>query len=382
MIDTAARLAGSRAALAAALVLGLLTLGCERTPPATARKETGAVAVTVAPVTRMSIADRRERVGQVQAIEDVEIRARIEGFLDQRLFAEGSDVDKGDLLFVIEQAPYQAEVARSKAELASARAALRKTQLDLARIRELRRKGTISQSDLDEALALEQQAEANVQAREAELRQAQLNLDYTQIHAPISGRIGRSAFSVGDLVDSDSGALATLVMLDPIYVYWTVGEQVLLEARRRERLRKATAQIQFSDGSFYKHVGEVDFLDNRVDPSTGTQTVRAVFQNPDKVLLPGQYVTVVVQVGEEQSQLVIPQSAVQEDLAGRFVLVVDAQNVASIRRVTMGPRQEIFWVVEDGLVEGEQVIYQGTQKVRPGATVKPIVLAPRSPTAS
>ena len=342
--------------------------------------------VTVAPVMRVNVADQRERVGQVQAVEDVELRARIEGFLDKRLFDEGSDVQTGDLLFVIEKAPYEAEVARAQAELASARAAQEKTRLDLNRSRELRVKKTVSQATLDASIAAEKQAAADVLARAAELQQAELDLDYTEIRAPMPGRIGRSEFSVGDLVEPDSGTLATVATLDPIHVYWAVSEQVLMNARRARRAPTdgttlVTARLKFSDGSIYEHEGTVNFADNRVDPSTGTQTVRAVFANPDKLLLPGQYVSVLVTVGEEHGAVAIPQSAVQEDQLGHFALVVDAQNTVKVRRISVSARQSIYWVVEEGLSEGELVIYQGVQKVRPGATVDPVVLAPKAPTA-
>ena len=366
----------------------LVAAGCERETPVNAEQQNTPASVTVTPVIRVDVADQRERVGQVQAIEDVELRARIEGFLAKRLFDEGSDVQTGDLLFVIEKAPYEAEVARAQAELTSAKAALEKTRLDLKRSQELRVKKTVSQATLDEANALEKQAAADVLARAAELQQAELDLNYTEIRAPVAGRIGRSVYSVGDLVEPDSGALATVAMLDPIYVYWTVGEQVLLNARRAASGRpnqstatSVTAKLKFADDSIYEHGGAVDFADNRVDPSTGSQTVRAVFDNPDKLLLPGQYVSVLVTVGEEHGALAIPQSAVQEDQSGRFALIVDANNKVVVRRITVSSRQSIYWVVEDGLGEGEFVIYQGVQKVRPGATVDPIILAPQPATA-
>ena len=183
---------------------------------------------------------------------------------------------------------------------------------------------------------------------------------------------------MGDLVNKQSEPLTTIVALDPIYVYWEVSEHIPLDYRKRLQIKngklgiKVTTNIRFSDGSIYDHEGRVDFIDNRVDRSTGTQRVRAVFPNPDNILVPGQYVTIVIQIGELKERLAVPQSAVQADRSGYFVLVVNENNVVSIKRVKMGDRKGVFWAVEEGLTEGESVIYQGIQKVRPDSTVKPV----------
>ncbi len=341
-------------------------------------------AVTVAPVKKLAIAPTVQRVGQTQAVEDVSLRARVQGFLVERLFEEGSDVKRGDLLFVIEREPYEAEVQRREAELARSQAALENAQLALERAEELRKRGNVSQQRLDDAIAAERQASADVLTDRAELRIARINLGYTEIRAPVDGRVGRSRYSIGDLVGPESDVLTTLVTLDPIYVYWGVSEEILLRVRKeiRERETRGEARrivvprIQFRDGSLYEHEGLIDFLDNRVDRSTGTQTVRAVFANPDKLLLPGQYISIALQLGEEQDRLVVPQVAVQDDQGGRYVLVVNDQNEVTVRRVTLGVRQGVYWVVESGLTEGEWVIWQGVQKVRPGIKVETMVATP------
>jgi membrane fusion protein (multidrug efflux system) len=343
--------------------------------------------VTAARVLSTRLPDQRERVGQVQAIADVALRARIEGFLEKRLFEEGSDVEAGQLLFVIERAPYQARVAEAEAQLARARANRKEAQLELDRTRELQRKNVSTQARLDTAEAQRDAAEAERLAAEAALLQARLNLDYTEIHAPVAGRIGRAFYSEGDLVGPESGPLATLATMDPIHVYWQVPEGAILDFRRRnvERARQGeqpltvTAQLRFGDGSFYEHTGVWNFLDNRVDPTTGTQTARAEFPNPEGLLLPGQYAAVIVQIGEPRNTLIIPQAAVQEDQAGRFVLVVDDQEQAVLRRVEMGRRLGIFWEVRSGLEEGERVIYQGVQKARPGEQVAVMERTPDPP---
>ncbi len=341
-------------------------------------------AVTVTPVTRLKVANTVEQVGRVQAVEDVELRARVRGFLEKRLFQEGADVDKDALLFVIEQEEYKTEVARAEARLARANAELENARRALARSKTLLGRGNISQAAHDDAVAAELQAKADVKAAEAELQAAQLNLSYTEIRAPFAGRIGRSQYSVGDLVGPDSDALAELVSLDPIHVYVEVPENVLFESRRRneERAKRGepnpviTPRLRFRDGTYYPHAGTVDFRDNRINPTTGTQTARGKFPNPDKLLLPGQYVEVVVQIGEEQERLVVPQASVQEDQAGRFVLVVDNNDTVAIRRVVLGDQHGIYYVVESGLSEGERVIFQGVQKVRPGMTVAPTEASP------
>jgi membrane fusion protein (multidrug efflux system) len=192
---------------------------------------------------------------------------------------------------------------------------------------------------------------------------------------------------VGDLVGPESGALATLASLDPIHVYWQAPEGATLDFRRRtvERERQGleperiTARLRFGDGSHYEHAGVWNFLDNRVDPTTGTQTSRAEFPNPDGLLLPGQYVAVILRIGEPRNTLIIPQSSVQEDQAGRFVLVVGDDDTAELRRVEMGAREGIFWEVQSGLAEGERVIYQGVQKAQPGARVTAVEQTPEPP---
>lgn len=374
--------------IGAALALVLFACG-DAGRQAGAADATGAPApsVTVTPVQRTQLLDLRQRVGQIEAVEDVDLRARVIGYLQSRLFEDGVDVEAGQLLFVIERAPYEAAVARARAELARAEAVLQEAELDLARTRELRERNVASQARLDGAVATEAKAAAEVLAAKAALREAELDLQYTEIYSPVEGRIGRAHHDVGDLVGPESEPLATVASLDPIYVYWQVPEQVLLEVRRGQAERRregeeplrVTAELRFADGSLYEHEGVWDFLDNRVDPRTGTQTARAHFPNPDGLLLPGQYVEVIVHVGGPREALVIPQAAVQEDQAGRFVLVVDAEDVAERRRVEMGARSGIYWEVRSGLSKDERVIYQGVQKARPGAKVDPVELRPEPP---
>ena len=363
-----------RKTLAAALLV-LSVAGCDDGQQAT----TGAApapSVVVTAVVRKDVTPSGSFVGRVEAIEAVELRARVDGFLEQRTFTEGGDVEAGALLFVIEQAPYQAEVERRKADLVSAEATLKNAMLSADRARKLIKRGNISQAKVDEAVAEETRGQAGVLQAKAALRQAELNLGYTTIKAPIDGRIGRAGYSVGNLVGATSEPLATIVGLDPIYVQFAVSDRDLLAARREglgERTAPFTPHLVLGDGQRFEHDGRLAFIDNRVDQQTDTVLVRAEFPNPGRVLLPDQFVTVVIERSDPVVALVVPQAAIQEDQSGRFVLVLDGANKVQVRRVRMGAQDGADWVVEEGVEEGEQVVVEGLQKVRPGIAVNPVV---------
>jgi RND family efflux transporter MFP subunit len=332
--------------------------------------------VTVAPVVLQDVNPPAEYVGHVEAIQAVDLRARVEGFLEQINFREGSSVKAGDLLYVIEQAPYRAKVDADRAGVAQAQAALTRAQQYLERVKAVR-SGGVSATDIDNAVADELRARAQLQGAEAALERSQLDLGYTTIKAPISGRIGRTAFTRGNLVGPTSGPLARIVQLNPIRVVYSVSENDLSSIRpsskdtaRSKENPGLVPRIRLTDGEVYKTPGRVDFENNEVDPSTGTIAVRAVFNNPDGLLLPGQYVTVLVSKKEPRIMPVVPQSAVQEDREGPYVLVVDDQNKVVLRRVKTGPFAGSHWAVEKGLAKGEMVIVEGLQKVLPGQSVK------------
>ena len=330
--------------------------------------------VVVTPVVRKDVTPTMTFVGRVEAIEDVELRARVEGFLEKRSFDEGGDVNKGDLLFLIEQAPYQADVERAQAEVLSADATLTNASLQADRFRSLIKRGNVSQAKLDEAVAEETRAKAAVEEAKAALAQAELNLSYTTIKAPIDGRIGRATYSVGNLVGPSSDPLAELINLDPIYVQIAVGDRQLLDARRDDfdETEQLVPWLVLGDGEKYSEPGVFAFINNKVDVQTDTVTVRATFPNPNKVLLPEQFVTVEIKSSAPVKALVIPQAAVQENQSGRFVLVVDKDDKVKVRQVTMGVTEGTDWIVEQGLDEGEDVIIEGLQKVRPGIAVNPV----------
>jgi RND family efflux transporter MFP subunit len=332
--------------------------------------------VTVSRVIEQDVNPPSEYVGHVEAVQSVDLRARVEGFLEQVAFKEGCDVQAGDLLYVIEQAPYQAKVDADKASLAQAEAILTKAQQYLRRAQNVR-SGGISATDLDNAVAEELRAKAQLEQAAANLQIAQINLNYTSIKAPINGRIGRTAFTKGNLVGPNSGALARIVQLDPIRVVYSISENdlaavniALQDADKGKINPMLMPRIKLAGGQMLKTKGHVDFVDNTVDVSTGTIAVRALFKNSEGTLIPGQYVTVLVARSAPKPMPVVPQTAVLEDQDGRYVLLVDDQNRVAVRRIKTGPVVGANWAVESGLAVNERVIVEGVQKVRPGQVVK------------
>ena len=364
--------------LMAGAVLVLSTAACDDGQQA-APSAAPAPSVVVTAVVRKDVTPSRSFVGRVEAIDEVQLRARVDGFLEDRAFTEGGDVKAGDLLFVIERAPYQAEVDGRKADLVSAEATLKNATLNADRARKLIKRGNISQARVDEAVAEETRGSASVLQAKATLRQAELNLGYTEIFAPIDGRIGRATYSVGSLVGPSSTPLATIVGLDPIYVQFSISDRDLLDARRQGLAARAamlTPHLILGDGTRYEHDGRLAFVDNKVDQRTDTVLVRTAFPNPDALLLPDQFVNLVIERTEPIVALVVPQAAIQEDQSGRFVLVLDADSKVQVRRVRMGAREGTDWIVEEGVEEGEQVVVEGLQKVRPGIAVNPVIHDP------
>jgi membrane fusion protein (multidrug efflux system) len=334
--------------------------------------------VTVLAVTEADVNPPTEHVGRVEAIQAVDLRARVPGYLEAVKFNEGSDVRSGDLLFGIEQAPYLASVNAARAKVASAEAALTNAGQYLGRLQAVR-SGGVSASDLEAAVSDELKAKAMLQEARASLEQAELDLGYTIIKAPIGGRIGRTAFTKGNLVGPDSGALARIVQIDPIRVVYSVSENDYAEVKTRhqdmtpEQLRQELVpRLRLSNGDLYPAAGRLAFADNQVDAGTGTIAVWAEFENPHGILLPGQYVTVQLSLSNPRRLPVVPQSAVQEDREGRYVFVVDGENKVQQRRITTGAVVGVNWAVEAGLVAGESLIVQGVQKVRPGQVVETV----------
>jgi RND family efflux transporter MFP subunit len=332
--------------------------------------------VTVAKVTEQDVNPPSEYVGHVQAVQTVDLRARIEGFLEQVRFREGSDVRAGDLLYVIEQTPYQAQVDADTARVTQATATLTKARQYLERVRTVR-SGGVSATDIDDAVAEELRAKAQLEEDKANLERSRLDLGYTMVRAPISGRIGRTAYTQGNLVNPASGPLARIVQIDPIRVVYSISENDLVaiktalkDAASGKKHPILAPRIKLPGGQVLITSGQIDFVDNTVDPGTGTIAVWALFDNPDGTLLPGQYVTVLVARSQPEVMTVVPQSAVLEDHDGRYVLVVTDQNQVAVRRVKTGPVVGINWAITSGLSVNENVIMEGVQKVQPGQFVK------------
>ncbi len=351
--------------------------GCEQ--QAQQAPEAPPPGVLVAKVQNRALSDTVEYVGWTVAVNDVTLRAQVEGYLIERRFEKGDDIEQGAELFVIDPALYQANVAAAEGEVAQAKAALARANKDLKRYKELIKKQNISQQKLDEADSAKLQTEANLKSAKAKRQKAQIDLSHTVIKAPITGRIGRSAVSIGDLIHPQTEELARLVELAPIYANFSVSERDVLSAKRKYQrsdgaqadIGKLEVRLRLPDGSEYEHLGRLDFIDNVVDRKTGTVVLRARFDNPDKLLVPGLYVSTVIGRKKTMDKLVIPQSAVQEDQAGVFVMVVGPGNKVEQRRIETGQAFAGELVVKSGLDPDEQVIVEGIQKVRPGLVVAP-----------
>jgi membrane fusion protein, multidrug efflux system len=364
-------------AVAAALLC--LLVGCGPKQDTQSPPPPPAVGVRVAEM--RGIARAYEFVGRIKAINSVALRARVEGFLESVLFTEGQDVKTGDLLYQIEKAQYQALVEQAKANVAAAQAKSVNAELQYNRSLTLVKQQFTPQATVDQNKAAMDSARAEVLQTQAALDQAEINLGYTDIRSPIDGRIGLTAFTKGNLVNPASGTLATIVSQDPIYALFPVSVRELEEIRRARRqedgtLIKIEIVVRLSDGLEYGHPGVWNYTDVQVDPQTDTLLMRATLPNPERQLTDGEFVTVVVRERKEQPRLTIPQAAIQVDQAGAYVLVVGDGDKVEVRRVSTGPNQDADIVIEKGLKEGDRVVVDGIQKVRPGQKVQVNLLSP------
>ncbi|MCP9626973.1 efflux RND transporter periplasmic adaptor subunit [Rhodopseudomonas palustris] len=341
-----------------------------------------AVAASVALVESKATTPSDEFSGRLEAIERVEIRSRVAGAVQEVKFHEGTLVNKGDLLVIIDPSLYAAEVDRAQAQLAAARARVVFTKADVERSQQLS-SSAITQREVENRLNAYREAEANVKTAEAALRTAELNLSYTEIRAPVSGRVGKIEITVGNLIAAgpSSPLLTTLVSVNPIYASFNADEQVVARALKTLADEKTPGAIdripvQMTTGTDTAPVkGKMQFVDNQVDPRSGTVRVRAVFDNADGRLMPGQFARLSMGQPKPEPALLVSERAVGTDQNKKFVMVVDPQNHAEYREVTLGASVEGMRVVASGLKAGERIVVNGLQRVRPGATIKPETVA-------
>src|SRR5882724_7673962 len=370
---------GFRLRLTAVCLALPLLAGCEERKPAAAPPATPAVGVR--PAAMKGVTRSFEFVGRIKAVDKVEVRARVEGFLEKVLFREGQDVKVGDLLYQIENVQFQAQVDQAKANLAVAEAVATNAKLEHGRNLELSKRQFSPQSLVDQNKAALDTANGRILQTQAALTQAEINLDYTDIRSPIAGRIGRTAYTVGNLVNPTSGVLATIVGQDPVYVLFPVSVrdlEIIREARRKEGggMVKIDIRLRLSNGQDYPHPGVWNFTDPQVEQQTDSLIMRAVVPNPERNLVDGQFVTAIIHERKEEPRLVVPQAALQVDQSGYYALVVTDQHKVEQRRVQTGPNRGTDVVVTSGVREGEKVIVDGIQKVRPGQVVQEAVLPP------
>lgn len=351
----------------------MVLAGCKDSAPP-AQQTAAPPAVVVARVERQSISQGAEFIGRVEAIDKMDVRARVTGFLYARHFEEGAQVKANDLLFTIEQAPFAAEVALRQAAVDRAEAELRNATLQVERGQELLRTNAIPQSTVDDRITVQAASQAALSSAKAQLEQAEIQYGYTTIRAAFDGRAGRSPLSPGNVVGPDTGILVTVVRDDPIRVTFPVTQRELLRFRRAGGQSGADAVqvlVRLPDGTLLDTAGRIDFIDVTANRSTDSVQVVAQVPNAQHLLTDGQAVAVVVRAAQPQQAIVIPQSALQIDQQGTFVLVVGAENKVEVKRVRTTPGPDGQTVVTEGLEPGQLIIIEGSQRARPGQPVTP-----------
>ena len=334
--------------------------------------------VVVETITLQPVNTPQEFLARVEAIEAVNLQARVTGVLRQVVFEAGQHVNEGQLLFEIAPEQYEAAVAAAQAGVAQAEAARNNAQRTLERNRNLNQQQAVSEAALDEVTALAEIAEANLAAAQAQLQIAELDLSYTRIEAPIAGEIGRALFTRGNVVGPGSGSLARVVQLDPIRVVFSLAEGEVVSLRQQNGQAgeidpaNLSLTLQLPNGTVYPEPGTIEYLASEVDPQTATMAVRSVFANPDHVLVPNQTVILTVQEQAGENQPIVPQTAVLQDQQGRFVFVLASDNTVAQRRITTGEGVRNGWAVLQGLQGGERVVVQGTQRLSEGMLVDPV----------
>ena len=362
-----------------ALVGSVALSGCDQVAEQPSASAPAATPVGVVTLKSQAITLKKELPGRVSAFQIAEIRPQVSGIVQSRLFEEGTQVEKDQALYQINPDIFEAELAASKAAVARAEASIASSKSKASRYKELLAIKAVSQQDFDEADAASKQASAELLTAQAQLKSAQINLDYSHVSSPISGQISKSSVTVGALVSAgQTSALATVTQLDPIYVDLTQSSNELTKLKRAlasgalgvDSTTQTDVELIMEDGSVYPHKGTLQFSEVTVDPSTGSVTLRAKFPNPEKLLLPGMYVRAEVVEGVKSDAILAPQRGVSRNTKGEpTAMVVSKNNTVESRVLKVERTLGANWLVSEGLADGDQLIVEGLQKIRPGAPV-------------
>jgi RND family efflux transporter MFP subunit len=357
----------------------VVLLGCGRrqVPPVATKSSEVVVSLPVV----KQVTDYEDFTGRTQAVKRVEVRARVSGYLEKVLFKEGYEVNQGDPLFEIDRRTYDAVLNQAQATMVQAQAHLARLELDFKRAAELLPLRSISREEYDKAVGDREEAIAAVKMAEAARDLAQLNLGFTTVTAPLTGRISNQMIDPGNMVKADETALTTIVAVDPVYAYFDVDERTMLRVRRMIRAGKIKSSQEAAmpvfaslvDEEGYPHEGTINFVDNRLDDMAGTLRLRGVFPNPNRILSAGLFVRVRLPIGKAHPAILVPDRALGSDQGQKFVYVTNDKNEVVYRRVKVGRTQDGMRVIEEGLAEGEWVIVEGLQRARPGSKVEPKV---------
>jgi membrane fusion protein, multidrug efflux system len=359
----------------------LLLAACGKDAPPQAAAAPPAPEVRVITLQSAPVRNIVEVPGRLEAVRTAEVRARVDGIVQRRLYQEGTDVREGQPLFAIDPSQLRTQLAGAQAALSRAQATAANARSEVDRYEGLLPKQAISRQEYDTAVARLRTAEADVAQERARVDAARLALSYTTVTAPISGRASRAQVTEGALVSAAAATLLTTIeQIDPIYVNYSHSSSEWLQIRKDitsgalkvPSLGRIPARLVLEDGSVYPHAGHLNFVEQRIDESTGTASVRAAFPNPTRALLPGQFVRIRIEGGERTAGVLVPQRAVTVTPQGASVMVVGANNIAETRAVTLGPLQGSSWVIQTGLAAGDRVIVDGGQKAQPGKPVRAV----------
>ncbi|MDN3391159.1 efflux RND transporter periplasmic adaptor subunit [Pseudoalteromonas sp. APC 3691] len=364
-----------------ALVGSVALTGCDQATEQSQASAPKAVPVGVLTLKSQALTLKKELPGRISAFQIAEIRPQVSGIVQSRLFVEGNEVKQGQALYQIDPATFEADLAASEASVARAEASIASSKSKASRYKELLKIKAVSQQDFDEADAAYKQANAELLTAKAQLKSAQINLDYSHVSSPISGQISKSSVTVGALVSANqSTALATVTQLDPIYIDLTQSSNELTQLKKAissgaltvDSANQTDVELIMEDGSIYPHKGTLQFSEVTVDPSTGSVTLRAKFSNPEKLLLPGMYARASIVEGVKAGAILAPQRGVSRNSKGEpTAMVVSKDNTVESRVLKVDRTIGSDWLVTDGLSDGDKLIVEGLQKIRPGAPVNP-----------